>query len=137
MTRLASLTITIACAAAASFAVLVAQAQTPAGAHSARTARVGEAATAAHRRVVTDGQGNVNAAGGGGFVTATGSQGQRSARFTRSADGSASGEGQTTVTNARTGVTYDGTTSYSKGSGVTRTASCQDAAGNTVACGAR
>jgi hypothetical protein len=90
---------------------------------------------AGQRRLLGDGQGNVSASGNSGFTTASGSTGQRSTRFTRSADGTAAGERHTTATNANTGVTFDASTAYTQGSGISRSATCKDAAGNTVACG--
>jgi hypothetical protein len=90
---------------------------------------------ASRRHISADGQGNVNAVGGSGFSTAAGSTGLHTRSFNRSADGSASGQGNTTLTNANTGVTLDGNTTYTKGSGITRSVSCKDAAGNAVACG--
>jgi len=121
-------------------------------------------AAAGQNGVVADGQGNATGAARSGFTTAPGGQGlrwaqfnrtsdgavnasgqatasgtngsaERSGSFTRSADGSASGERSTTLTNTNTGTTFDGSASYTKGSGITRSASCKDAAGNTVACG--
>jgi hypothetical protein len=118
------------------------------------------------RGVVSDGEGNVSGATGSAFATAGGGQGSRSARFdrtsdgaitatgqasasgangsadrsgsfTKSADGAASGERSTTLTNANTGVTFAGSTTYTKGAGFSRSASCKDAAGNTVSCGSR
>jgi hypothetical protein len=86
------------------------------------------------RRLVTDGQGNVNANANSAFSTANGSSGSTSKRFTRSADGGASGERSTTATNANTGVSYNGSTTYTQGSGFSRSGSCTDAAGNTVTC---
>lgn len=103
---------------------------------SAGAVQSGKLDAAGQRRLVTDGQGNVSASGSGAFETASGLQGTRSARFTRSADGSgASGQRSTSVTNTNTGVTFDGSTTATQGSGVSRSASCKDAAGNTVACG--
>jgi hypothetical protein len=90
---------------------------------------------AGQRRLLTDGQGNVSASGNSGFTTASGSTGNRSTRFTRNADGTATGERNTTATNANTGVTLDASTTYTQGSGISRSATCKDAAGNTVACG--
>lgn len=89
---------------------------------------------ASRRHVSADGQGNVNAVGGGGFSTAAGGTGLHTRSFNRSADGSASGQSNTTVTNANTGVTLDGNTIYAKSSGITRSVSCKDAGGNTVTC---
>jgi hypothetical protein len=88
------------------------------------------------RCVFADGQGNVNANANSAITTANGSSGASSKRFTRNADGSASGERSSTATNANTGVTWNGSTTYTKGEGVSRSGGCTDAAGNTVACGA-
>jgi hypothetical protein len=133
---------------------------------SAVTAQGSNGALAGWRGITGDGQGNVVGSNAGGFTTESGGQGlrtrnfnrssngslnasglasasgangsaDRSGSFTRNADGSASGERSTTLTNANTGVTLDGSTTYTKGSGVSRTASCKDAAGNTVSCGSR
>jgi hypothetical protein len=90
---------------------------------------------AGQRRLLTDGNGNLSANGSSAFTTTNGSSGSRSTRVTRSADGSASGERSTTATNAETGVTFNGSTSYTKGSGASRSASCTDASGKTVTCG--
>lgn len=117
------------------------------------------------RRVTSDGQGNGTAVGGGRFEAANGAQGQRGARvkrsadgsvnadaqgslttanggtaerdahYTRNADGSASASRSTSATNARTGVSYDGSTTWTKGQGLSRSGSCKDASGNTVTCG--
>jgi hypothetical protein len=135
-------------------------------ARSTLAAQGGSGALGGQRGFVADGRGNVSGATGSGFTTASGGQGlrmgkvnrtsdgaltaswdaaasgqngsaDRSRSFTRSADGSAFGERSTTITNANTGVTFDGATTYSKGSGVSRSASCMDAAGNTVACTSR
>lgn len=85
----------------------------------------------------SDGQGNVSASGSGGFATSSGVMGRRGGSFARNADGSVSAERNTTATNANTGVGFDGSTTYTKGSGVSRSASCTDAAGNSVTCGPR
>jgi hypothetical protein len=137
MIRPNPLLLAITATALASFVVLVAHAQTPAGAHAGAATRVGQGAAAMQRGVVTDGQGNLKAGSASGFTTASGGQGARTTQFTRSADGTASGERNATATNASTGVTFDGTATYTKGSGVSRSASCTDAAGNTVTCGKR
>ena len=120
---------------------------------------------AGHRGLVSDGQGNIRGARGNAFATANGEglrtqrfsrnadgslsasgqaqasgtlgQAERSGSFTRSADGSASGERSTRITNSNTGVTLDGATTYTQGSGVSRSASCRDASGQSVACGAQ
>jgi hypothetical protein len=82
--------------------------------------------------------GSVSARNEASASTANGGSASSQSSFTRSADGSsASGERSTSVSNTRTGVTFDGSTSYAKGSGFSRSASCTDAAGNTVSCGNR
>jgi hypothetical protein len=81
--------------------------------------------------------GSVNASGQSGFETAGGGSVDRSGSYTRQADGTASGERSTTATNANTGMTFDGSTTYAKGSGVSRSGSCKDASGTTVSCGKR
>lgn len=88
------------------------------------------------RRVATDGNGNVNAVAGSGFNTAAGGQGLRTRSFQRDADGNASARSQTSVTGAN-GKSFDGSTTYTKGSGFSRSASCKDAAGNSVSCAPR
>jgi hypothetical protein len=70
----------------------------------------------------------------GGFA-ASGSQGtvQSSGSANRAADGTVSGERTTSATGAQ-GGTYNANTTYQSGQGVTRTATCTNAAGETVAC---
>lgn len=81
--------------------------------------------------------GSVSAQGQRDLSTANGGSAQRSSSFTPSADGSsASGERSTSVTGAN-GTTFDGSTTYSQGSGFSRSGSCKDAAGNTVSCAPR
>jgi hypothetical protein len=128
-----SFAIAIAVVAFAASFVVAAHAQSVS--HSAAASRVGDAAAGGRRGIATDGQGNVDAAAGSGFVTANGVRGQRSVRYTRSSDGTASAERNTTATNPNTGVTFDGSTTYTKGSGASRNASCTDASGNAVNCG--
>jgi hypothetical protein len=135
-------------------------------ARSTASAHGEHGAAAGRRGIVADGQGNVKGAASGAFTTQSGVQGARNARinrssdgsatasgqasvsgasgsadrsgsYTRNADGTASGERGTTVTNANTGVTFDAATTYNKGSGVSRSASCKDAAGNSVTCFSR
>jgi hypothetical protein len=53
--------------------------------------------------------------------------------MTRTPDGDVSGERSTSATGAQ-GNTYQGQTSYSKGEGIEHSATCTDAAGNTIAC---
>lgn len=102
--------------------------------HSNRSALGSRGAAAGQRGLVVDSQGNANASASSGFTTASGAQGLRSGSFTRSADGSASGERSTTLTNPNTGVSFDGSSTYTQGSGVSRSASCTDGAGNSVSC---
>jgi hypothetical protein len=122
---------------------------------------------AGSRRLVGDGQGNVAAGSSGAYTTDSGAQGARSTRFkrnddgsasakrqgnlttangstaardasyTRNADGSASAERSTSATNANTGVTYDGSATWTKGEGISRSGSCKDASGKTVTCGSQ
>ena len=127
------LTMAIASVALCASFVIAAHAQTANGARAA--GRTANAAFAGQRGVVSDGQGNVDAGAAGAITTANGSRAQRTSRVTRSADGTASAERNTSATNANTGVTFDGSTTYTKGSGVSRSASCRDANGNTVTCG--
>lgn len=105
-------------------------------ARSAGTFNGNNVDAAGARRVITDGSGNVNARSSSAVTTANGSTGSTSKRFTRNADdGTASGERNTTATNANTGVTYNGSTTYTKGEGVSRSGGCTDASGNSVTCG--
>lgn len=91
-------------------------------------ARLGQASRTA--------DGGFNASTQAGVTTADGGSAERSGSYARSADGSsASGQRSTTVTNANTGVTYDGSTTYAKGSGISRSGSCKDASGQTMTCG--
>ena len=84
-----------------------------------------------------DSDGSVSAQGQRGLTTANGGSAQRSGSFTRSADGSsASGERSTSVIGAN-GTTFDGSATYTQGSGFSRSGSCKDAAGNTVSCAPR
>ncbi|TFZ05931.1 hypothetical protein EZ313_04570 [Ramlibacter henchirensis] len=112
-------------------------------------------------------QGELAGASARGFSTASGGQGLRVGKVQRQADGSASasmnasattsqggtyerqgtysrdaqGNGtaqrSTQMTNAQTGVTMDASRAYTSGSGVSRSATCHDASGNTVSCGSR
>jgi hypothetical protein len=133
-------------------------------ARGASGARGEHGAIGRDRGIVSDGNGNTAGGYAGGFTTEGGAQGQRRTRFkrnadgsasatsqasasgsngsadrnasyTRNADGTASGERTTTITNNGTGVTLDGTTTYTKGSGAAREVTCRDASGNAVACG--
>jgi hypothetical protein len=155
----------ILCAAVAAYAVQTVQAE-PLSAAGRFNVHGEHAAAAGQRAVVADGNRHVAAGSAGGFSTDAGGQGQRTRRFQRSADGSATadghasasgpngsasrdgsytrnadgtayGERDTTVTNARTGVTWDGSTRYGQGAGVSRSLSCTDAAGQAVSCGRR
>jgi hypothetical protein len=155
----------ILCVAVAAYAVQTAQAE-PLAAGARFNARGEHAAAAGQRGLVADGNGGVAAGSAGGFSTDAGGQGYRTRGFQRSADGSATasghaeasgpigsasrdgsytrngdgtayGERNTSVTNARTGVTWDGSTTWSKGSGFSHSRSCTDAAGNAVSCALR
>lgn len=105
--------------------------------HSNRSALGSRGAAAGQRGLVVDGQGNADASASSGFTTASGGQGLRSASFTRSADGAASGERSTSLTHPSTGIRFDASSSYAKGEGVSRSAACTDSAGHTVTCGRR
>jgi hypothetical protein len=137
------------CVAIAGFIALTAQAEpvvharraldtTAAGGVAARSAGSYNGSNidaAGQRRLRADGQGNVNASASSALSTVNGSTASRTARFSRSADGTASGQRSSTATNADTGVTWNGSTTYTQGSGVSRSGGCTDAAGNTVTCG--
>ena len=83
-------------ALAASFVIVAnAYAQTSSGARVA--GRTANAAFAGQRGVVSDGQGNVDAGAASTFTTVNGSHGQRTARVSRSADGTASAERNTSA----------------------------------------
>ncbi len=117
------------------FGAAVAHADPVLRARSAGTFNGSNVDAAGARRLITDGNGNVVANGNSGFSTANGSTGSTSKRFTRNADGTASGERNTTATNANTGVTYNGGATYTKGEGVSRSGGCTDASGKSVTCG--
>lgn len=154
-----------ACAAINLLTVLPAHAESVAARAGAGVR--GEYGAAGRRQgFVADGQGNATGGTRRAFRTDSGAYGGRSAGFNRSADGSlnasgqanasgangtarrsgsytrdasgnASGERNTSVTNSNTGTTFEGSTTYTKGEGFSRSASCTDAAGNTVTCGSR
>jgi hypothetical protein len=124
-------------------------------------------AEAATRRVVkTDGDGNATVATGAAVRSSSGASAARAGRTTRSADGtlqhdssmravgakgsvtssgsatrSADGaitQNRTTAaTSATSGNSVRSTSSYNEDSGRTRTTTCYDAAGATIACPAR
>jgi hypothetical protein len=54
---------------------------------------------------------------------------------TRSADGTVNANRETTATSAATGNSADVKSSYTSGSGASRTVTCTNAAGQTIACG--
>jgi hypothetical protein len=126
-----STTILLACL----FGAAVAHADPVLRARSAGTFNGNNVDAAGACRLVTDGNGNVYANGNSAVSTANGSTGSTSKRFTRNADGTASGERNTTATNANTGVTYNGGVTYTKGEGVSRSGGCTDASGKSVTCG--
>jgi hypothetical protein len=134
------------------------------GAGSGMAARRDRGALAGQRGITGDGDGNVDAGQRGAFTTGNGAQGRtasefhrtddgavdarrdtslsgdngsydRSSSFTRDEDGNAQGQRSTSITNDNTGVSYDAQTSYQKGEGFSRSASCTDASGDTVTCG--
>jgi hypothetical protein len=113
---------------------LVTDGQGNAQGSSARGFTTDDAQGARTRRFERSADGSVDASGKGSVSTAKGDA-ERSGSFTRDASGNGNGERSTSVTNASTGVTLDASSTYSKGSGVSRSASCKDAAGNTVTCG--
>jgi hypothetical protein len=76
--------------------------------------------------------GNASASGDRGSATRNGSL-----SLSRSGDGNASGERSTTLTNANTGTSVEASRSFTQGSGATRSATCRNAAGQTVACDSR
>jgi hypothetical protein len=165
MTSRTSLLLVVACAivAACGAGTALADGRVARSAHGIDASRVN---AGGQRQLVANDQGGVDGTAGSGFTAANGAQGLRSGHFTRSADGSVQGEGQarvtgadggtaerntsfsrdtagnapgersTTATNANTGVTFNGSTTYSRESGISRSAGCVDAAGNSVACGA-
>jgi hypothetical protein len=114
------------------------------------------------RSVVTDGQGNATTPSGAAYrgpngstaerqssatrssdgsasrqssASASGPQGsaQTSANYQRNADGSATATRNTTATGAN-GNTYQGDTTWTKGSGVQHTGTCKDPSGNVISC---
>ena len=106
-------------------------------ARSAAAVRGSHGAAARRGGVFADGQGNAIGGSQRTFATESGTAGASSRGFRRSSDGSFSASSHTSATNANTGATYDGSTSYNKESGFSRSASCRDASGSTVSCGSR
>ena len=114
------------------------------------------------RAVVTDGSGNAAGGSAQAIQGPNGAAGARASGVTRSADGSverqsggaasgaagsASSRGsmqknadgtvsgsRDTGAQAASGATYDGSTTYDQGSGVSHTGTCTNAAGDVVAC---
>jgi hypothetical protein len=99
------------------------------------TFTTGNGTQGAATRAVSRGEDGAIGAGGRTAVSGEHGSAQSSRRFARSADGQASAQRQTTATNADTGVTFEGSTAYTQGSGVSRSGSCRNAAGETVTCG--
>lgn len=123
--------------------------------------------TSASRRVIrSDGEGNATAGTGRVWTSPNGGVGGRAGHTTvgadgsvehrsgvatsgakgsvssqgssqRDADGNVTGARTTNATNAATGNSYQGQTSYDKATGVSHSASCFDAAGNAIACPSR
>jgi hypothetical protein len=123
----------------------------------------GEAARG--RSVVTDGQGNATKTSGAAYrgpngttanrsstatvandgsatrnssASASGAKGsvQTSAGYQRNGDGTASSTRNTTATGSN-GNTYQGNTTWTKGSGAQHTGTCKDSAGNVITCSGR
>jgi hypothetical protein len=114
------------------------------------------------RRTQGDGQGNFTSSSGGVFRGPNGAQGGQAAQVSHNADGSATRQGgfaatgqngsiqsqgsasrstdgavsgqRSTTASGANGNTYQGNTSYTKGDGVSHTATCSDAAGNSIPC---
>ena len=76
--------------------------------------------------------GSASRAGSAGVTGARGSAGSQGSA-TRNADGTYSGTRTSKATNAATGNSYNGTTTYDQ-NGVNRTATCTDSSGATIAC---
>jgi hypothetical protein len=74
----------------------------------------------------------------GGFA-AQGQNGsaQSQGGFTRNTDGTVSGGRNSTATNANTGNTANGSTTYDSTNGVKHTTTCTDANGAAIACPSR
>lgn len=74
-----------------------------------------------------------------GAVTASGAHGSITSKggFSRDAEGDVTQNRQTTLTNAGTGNSYQGSSSYDASSGFTHSGTCYDAAGNTIVCPSR
>jgi hypothetical protein len=75
-------------------------------------------------------QGAMSASGAKGSVSSSGGT-------TRNADGTVSGSRDTQATNNATGNSANVNSTYQSGQGVTRTATCTDAVGATIACPSR
>jgi hypothetical protein len=103
------------------------------GAASAiRTPNGGRAARASTTTVNPDGSARRQSTASGSGVRGSAST---SSDVTRNADGTYSGGRTTTATSNSTGNTYNGSTQIDPATGrPVRTASCTDAAGNTIAC---
>jgi hypothetical protein len=129
--------------------------------------RSGENGSFAQRRVIrSDDSGNARATSGSAFRTPNGGNGVRGATtyygadgsvqhksgvnangsrgslnstggYTRSADGTLSQERNTGITNAATGNSSQGSTSYDASNGVSHGATCYNAAGDVIACPSR
>ena len=129
--------------------------------------RNGENGSLAQRRVIrSDGAGNARAVSGSAFRTPGGGSGARGATtyygadgtvqhqsgvkasgsrgsvnstggYTRNADGTLSQNRNTGITNAATGNSYQGSTSYDASNGLSHSATCYNAAGDVIACPSR
>jgi len=98
------------------------------GANGASAARAGLTTRSADGTVQH--RSGMRAEGAKGSVASAGSA-------TRSADGAVTQNRTTTATSATSGNSVQSTSSYNKDSGRTRTTTCYDAAGATIACPAR
>jgi len=99
-------------------------------------------AQAGERRVVrTNGQGSDDGSRQSErSLSATGSQGsslQSNGGLTYTAESGLSQSRSTSLTNAATGNSLQGSTSYSRDGGLTRSVACQDASGASIACPSR
>ena len=119
-------------------------------------------AAGVRRGAVADGQGNAAGRSVAGFDTANGQglrtrsferhadgsakagsdariegtrgSAERHADYARTSDGSATASRTTSATNAGTGMTVDASSTWTKGSGASRSVSCTDASGKSVDC---
>ena len=89
------------------------------------------------RTAATDGQGNASVTSRGVAAGAQGGVATRQGSTTRSADGSVTQARTSTATSAATGNSVQAQSSYSQASGLSRSFTCYDASGTTMACPVR